>query len=1031
MRVEVTGRVGMTAAARRRLRTRGCRLFVAAAGYGKTTVLEAAYADGPTAVHSAPDLVADPSALTVNSAGERAAHVVVDDVGALDSPALGRLARTLGAVPDDVPLSLASRRPLDPAALSALPAPVTERTAADLGMPADAVAEVLADEYGVADVSLAYQVAELTAGWPALVTFAGEALRHRAVGYRDLLRALTGPGTPAAIWLREEVLATLPPSVDALLGALVDLEPITVPLCAHLAGTGALGPPGRALPGLRWLIHTGLVVVDQRSTRGHADLAYRVVPLLAALLAGPAGGERDLAAAGWYQEHGYPLAAARALRRAGELHRCVALIESAGDEIVAAEGARAAGLIEAVPAADRSARLRLLLGDALRIGGDVRGALHTFEPLLADAQRLGYWSPGLVWRAAMAHYMRSDYRAALAVCDRWTGPGNGPHTVDDALVMSCRATTLARLGDPAATAAAADALRAAQAVGSDRALAAAHLAVAFTEVGGRRDRHLADALAAAERAGDLALLTRVLLNQAEGLLREARYGRALDVASRAVRAAEAGGPPGMQTVALCNAGDALTRLGRYDEAALHFDRAVHISRRVGLNRIAMGLVGLGELHRLRGHPERSRAALEEAVDLARAGDDRQVLVPALTRLARVLLEAPDVAAARAAAAEAERLAPPVFAPQAMVARGWVALAEGDLDTARQRAEEAVRTARASRRIDALAESLELAAAVGTDVARARAALREAEAIWRAGDAAPAADQVVVLLGRLPDADGEQRSAAKAAEERLRVLGVRAVGGSPAHPAEGTGPVRIQVLGRFEVLVAGRPVPLTAWRSRQARSLLKILVARRGRPVPRAELCELLWPDDEPRRTAHRLSVLLSVIRTVLDPARLWPVDHHVQADNVGISLDFAHVTVDAEELLRDAGLAARLGRAGEPERAREVLAEVDARYHGDAFDDEPYADWAQGLREEVRAAWLRGLRQLATLGSRAGDLDQAVASLVRLCGADEFDESAHQMLVTVLVRAGRHGEARRAFDRWARAMRTIDAPPPDRALLHQ
>src|SRR3712207_7466618 len=57
-----------------------------------------------------------------------------------------------------------------------------------------------------------------------------------------------------------------------------------------------------------------------------------------------------------------------------------------------------------------------------------------------------------------------------------------------------------------------------------------------------------------------------------------------------------------------------------------------------------------------------------------------------------------------------------------------------------------------------------------------------------------------------------------------------------------------------VLVGARPVPLTAWRSRQARSLLKILVARRGRPVPRTELCELLWPDDDPQRTAHRLSV---------------------------------------------------------------------------------------------------------------------------------------------------------------------------------
>jgi tetratricopeptide (TPR) repeat protein len=68
----------------------------------------------------------------------------------------------------------------------------------------------------------------------------------------------------------------------------------------------------------------------------------------------------------------------------------------------------------------------------------------------------------------------------------------------------------------------------------------------------------------------------------------------------------------MRTVALCNAGDALMRLGRYEESALHFERAVLISRRAGLNRTAMGLWGLAELHRLLGRREQSRAAFEEA-----------------------------------------------------------------------------------------------------------------------------------------------------------------------------------------------------------------------------------------------------------------------------------------------------------------------------------------------------------------------------------------------------------------------------------
>ena len=314
--------------------------------------------------------------------------------------------------------------------------------------------------------------------------------------------------------------------------------------------------------------------------------------------------------------------------------------------------------------------------------------------------------------------------------------------------------------------------------------------------------------------------------------------------------------------------------------------------------------------------------------------------------------------------------------------------------------------------------------------QSREALREAAAIWHRAGAAPAADRVLVLLGRVPGADGAERLAGRAATARLLALGVQVSGGSHLLPAEtALGTVRVLVLGRFDVLVGGQPVPLPAWRSRQARTLLKILVARRGRVVARTELCELLWPDDDPQRTGHRLSVLLSAVRTVLDPTRRLPVDHYLRADSTGVSLDRSRVTVDAEELLRDSAHGLALARAGDTDRAVAVLADVDRAYTGDAFDDEPYQDWADGLREQTRAGWLTALRELAQLSRSARELDQAAGSLVRLLAADPYDESAHRALVNVLSRAGRHGEASRAFDRWAAAMRSLDAPVPDRGVL--
>jgi len=58
-----------------------------------------------------------------------------------------------------------------------------------------------------------------------------------------------------------------------------------------------------------------------------------------------------------------------------------------------------------------------------------------------------------------------------------------------------------------------------------------------------------------------------------------------------------------------------------------------------------------------------------------------------------------------------------------------------------------------------------------------------------------------------------------------------------------------------------------------------------------------------------------------------------------------------------------------------------------------------------------------------------VGLLVRVLRDDPYDEDAHRGLVRALMRRGRHGEARRAFERWAEAMREIDAPSPDARVL--
>ena len=68
-----------------------------------------------------------------------------------------------------------------------------------------------------------------------------------------------------------------------------------------------------------------------------------------------------------------------------------------------------------------------------------------------------------------------------------------------------------------------------------------------------------------------------------------------------------------------------------------------------------------------------------------------------------------------------------------------------------------------------------------------------------------------------------------------------------------------------MFVDGRPVPLSRFRRFKALTLLKFLVANRGRPMPRESLMELLWPEGDPARTSGNLRVVLHALRRALEP----------------------------------------------------------------------------------------------------------------------------------------------------------------------
>ncbi|UMG91920.1 BTAD domain-containing putative transcriptional regulator [Nocardioides sp. TF02-7] len=984
-------------------------VVVAAAGYGKSAALEAARPRGG---------VVRPAAALLEDGLPDCDWLGVDDLDALTVSEQVRLLEDVARRPGPPRLGLASRQPLPAAAGARLRGRVRELGACDLALSTYGVRRVVVEEYGLDDPELPVTVHALTAGWPALVHHAAAAARRPSAELADVL----AEDRSLQRWLHAEVVTRLPRGVAAALGAVSGLGGVTPGVVEHVAAELGVG---RA-PVARDLERLGLLV--RLPGTGREDLVD-AVPLLAPVL--PArDGPTAACVVGPALAADLPYAAARAAAGAGDVTSALRLVAERGEEMLrSAHHAGVVELVEAAPDPLVTPAVRRVHGDALRAAGELAAAARAFRPLAGDE---GPWEPRLARKVAAMHYAGGRFDAVLEALGR----GRAQRDLDatglvESLALQVHA--LCSLGRPEEAAGPAErALALAEAGGDPVAGAAAHLAMARCRTGAVKEAHHERALVAAAQGRDVITAARVLVNQAFHLLASARYDEACEVARAALHAADAGNPTGRRAAALHNLAEALTYTGAYDEARWHLARAVGLCRRLGAGRTALGVLGLAEIDRAVGQDDQARPRYLEAVALARTTGEAQVLVPALAGLARVDARAGSAELrerARTSAAEAVALARGVLRPVALVAAGRVALADGERGRAGDLARDAAATARDAEALDLLAEALELAAACATEPDEARDLLTRAYAVWSAGGARPRAARVELALGVLPGADPVARSRARDARRELRRLGVVHVDGVPAPATTPAGCLEIDVLGGFRVRVDGADVPVTAWRSRQARTLVKVLASRRGRPATRAWLCETLWPDDDPARTGHRLSVLLTAVRGVLDPGRRWPSDHFVAGDLDGLRLVADRVRVDAEVLIEDATAAAALMDDGDEQRAREILGDVDRRYAGDAFEDEPAEEWADALREEARAAWQRSVRRLSVLAQRAGRPSDAQALLVRLLTADPYDEAAHRQLVRTLLRAGRRGEARRAFGRWERAMADLGAPPPDPRVL--
>jgi DNA-binding SARP family transcriptional activator len=724
-------------------------------------------------------------------------------------------------------------------------------------------------------------------------------------------------------------------------------------------------------------------------------------------------------AAAWFAARGRAREALRSLEIAADPEAIASFLRGHGRAALSAGAAeQVLGVARMLPA-ELDSETALTLGEAYIGVGNLTDARAQFQRAAKGEDRL---APHLAGAIALTYYAEGNARQALEYLARARIDGTQPAA--ESLALSRWSNAHGVLGEiEDARERAGEALELAVESGDDRARAHAHHALGLVaQLAGEHGsdtENYRHAIRHAERAEDVVLGMRSRANLAALLTGDGRTGEALELLGRALDDAELhGSADAPLPTLLTNQGEALNHLGRYEEAIMSFERVGRFYDVFGKVRLGGYIRGIADAHRERGDLTLARASYEHWIALAESIGN-VVEAPATHSGLALTVAFEDPETAKHLAEQAVREDTGLDEVSVRVDLGWVALAVGDRAMAAEAADEAEQSARRRQYRAELARALELRALTDDEPDRRRGILEDAASLWTTLGNEFRTARVQLVLARMFDDKGAQ-SVARRAERRLRASGVRieaaarAAGLLASLPPRHANPVSIQTLGGFLVLRRGSPVPLAEWQSRKARDLLKLLVTRRGRPVPRELLMEALWPGTEPAKVSNRLSVALSTLRSVLDPEHVLAPDRYVRADADAISL--VNVDVDVTMFLEDAEAGLDGGDVAR-------LEDAEALYAGEFLEEDLYQDWSTPLREEARAAYIRVTRALARASSDEGDFEVAARYIRRILERDAFDEHAHIALTGALQSAGQHGEARRAYQTYVSRMTEITVEP--------
>jgi DNA-binding SARP family transcriptional activator len=246
-------------------------------------------------------------------------------------------------------------------------------------------------------------------------------------------------------------------------------------------------------------------------------------------------------------------------------------------------------------------------------------------------------------------------------------------------------------------------------------------------------------------------------------------------------------------------------------------------------------------------------------------------------------------------------------------------------------------------------------------------------------------------------------------------------------------LKIKLFGRFKLTIDDKEIPPAKWSSSKALMIFKYLAANRTRGfIPREVLIEMLWPEADPKKTAGRFHMAMSALRKTLEPGILpKKASAYIERKKDNYRLhDADRIRIDSEQF-SDALILARANRDN-PQKALKSYCLALSIYEGSFLEEDQYEDWCNHLRDKFNSDYLIMLKEMADIYEEQNDMENALHCNQKIFSIDSFNETAATKIMVFHSNQGNFAQVEHAYKTYRNAAQDMACPvSPDVTALYE